>query len=498
MMNRRARRYQLQYQLLGMLVASVLTSTAQAHEQSAGGGGEKRWLAGDHHIHSRYSVGWDYADNPPSPIIGGDAIYPIAMNALMAKHYGLDWMVATDHGGPNHSKINLEHAYPELQRARELIPDVIQFFGMEFDTPGADHSSLIMPHSHDEAVHLHHLESRFNKREPWPVDKAWDTEARMIEALQAMQTLPEPPVVIAHHPSRSSQARGEYGLTSPAELRAWNDAAPDIAIGMEGAPGHQAIAQMRQGPAPTLYDKHFGDQRPRGAYRGFPTMGGFDQMTAIVGGFWDSMLGEGRRWWITANSDSHVHWSEGGADFWPGEYSKTYVLAEKTHDSILTAIRSGRVFVTTGDLVSEMWVVASAGKEHAGMGGTLTVAAGTDIKVSIRFLDPDKANFNGDNPTVKRVDLIAGEVSGNAPEATTDINPTTRVIARFTPRQWRVDGKYRVIEHTLSAVESPLYIRVRGTSTEELEPEPDGDREDAWRDLWFYANPIFVELGVAN
>ncbi|WP_353901506.1 hypothetical protein ABUL04_10295 [Micromonospora harpali] len=34
----------------------------------------------------------------------------------------------------------------------------------------------------------------------------------------------------------------------------------------------------------------------------------------------------GRRWWITAISDSHVHWTRGGSDFWPGEYSKTYVL----------------------------------------------------------------------------------------------------------------------------------------------------------------------------
>ena len=39
-------------------------------------------------------------------------------------------------------------------------------------------------------------------------------------------------------------------------------------------------------------------------------MGGFDQMTARLGGFWDSMLGEGRRWWVTANSDSHVNWGD--------------------------------------------------------------------------------------------------------------------------------------------------------------------------------------------
>jgi hypothetical protein len=36
------------------------------------------------------------------------------------------------------------------------------------------------------------------------------------------------------------------------------------------------------------------------------------------------------------------------------------------------------------------------------------------------------------------------------------------------------------------------YIRVRGTSGAELEPAPDPDGEDPWSDLWFYANPIFL------
>ena len=66
-------------------------------------------------------------------------------------------------------------------------------------------------------------------------------------------------------------------------------------------------------------------------------------MTARVGGFWDSMNSENRKWWITANSDSHVHHSEGGSDFWPGEYSKAYVWAEKTHDSIIDGVRNGRM-----------------------------------------------------------------------------------------------------------------------------------------------------------
>ena len=333
--------------ILGLTAVALVVWSRPTLEQEAPG---PRWLAGDHHIHSRYSVGWNREIDPPTPIIGGGAIYPIPMNAVMARYHGLSWMVATDHGGPNHSKVSLERTYPELMMSREVVPEVVQFFGMELDTPGADHSSLIVPHTHDEAQRLSDLESRFAKNEPWPPDSTWNTEARMVEALGVMRALPAPPVVIANHPSRSAPDVGVYGLDSPAEFRDWNDAAPDVAVGMAGAPGHQAAAMNPDGTNDST--------GTRGGYGRSPTLGGFDQLTARVGGFWDSMLGEGRRWWITANSDSHVNWREGGRDFWPGEYSKTYVWANKNHDSILAALRAGRVFVTTGDLISELYVTA--------------------------------------------------------------------------------------------------------------------------------------------
>ena len=76
-------------------------------------------------------------------------------------------------------------------------------------------------------------------------------------------------------------------------------------------------------------------------------------MTARVGGLWDSLLGEGRRWWITATSDSHVHWTRGGSDFWPGEYSKTYVHARQDYGDIMDGLRNGRIWVTTGDLITQ-------------------------------------------------------------------------------------------------------------------------------------------------
>jgi hypothetical protein len=464
---------------LALLLISVGFQVSLAAEQSA----QKQWLSGDHHIHSRYSVRWDMAAVPPVPKIGGDAIYPIPMNALMAKHFGLGWMVATDHGGRDHAKINLERAYPELVLSRTLVPGLVQFYGMELDAPAADHSSLIIPYGPGEAEHLHVLESRFDSKQLFPPDPSRNTEAKMIEALAFMQEMSPQPVVIGNHPSRSALALGVYGLHSPAEFREWNDTAPDVAVGMAGAPGHQAITLNADGSSRPY---------PRGGYRQFPTMGAFDQMTARVGGFWDSMLGEGRRWWITANSDSHIHYTEGGFDFWPGEYSKTYVFAEKNHDSILDGIRKGRVFVTTGDLISELNISASDGKSSAMIGEQLHAAKGADVDVTIKIRDPSTENHRGDNPLVNRVDLIIGKITGRVVDKSQDTNDSTVVIKRFTKKDWRRQGEILTMTHRLENVSSPMYLRVRGTSTEELEPEPDPLGENPWQDLWFYSNPIFI------
>lgn len=449
-----------------------------------------RWLAGDHHIHSRFSTGYDDKTVPPTPLVGEDASYPIPMNAVMARRFGLSWIVSTDHGGPNHSKINHDHAYPELVESRAAVPDLVQFYGMEFNSPGADHSSIIVPAGNDEAARLRTIESLFDSRELFPPDPSRNQEPRMLEALKALDAQSPKPIVIAHHPSRSATEVGAYGLTTPAELRNWNDTAPEVAIGMEGAPGHQAGAQARQRFAQSPPDRI----AHRGGYRRAPTMGGYDQMTAIVGGFWDAMLGEGRRWWITANSDSHVHWTDGGNDFWPGEYSKTFVYAAKNHGSILAGLRAGRIFVTTGDLVSALDVTARSGAGTASIGGELKLRRGGDARVTIRFLDPVGKNANGDTPTVSRVDLIRGTITGRDADRSADRNTTTRVEARFTSGQWQRRGDYIVIEHVLKNVAADSYFRIRGTNTTELEPAPDAPGESAWQDLWFYSNPVFLKV----
>ncbi len=449
----------------------------------------RRWLAGDHHVHSWFSGSWTpSADGkaPPTPVLGGDASNTIPTNARMALKHGLSWMVATDHGGQNHSKVSRDQAYPELLLSRRQNGKLIQFFGMELDTPGAEHSSVIVPRTAREREVLFGIESGYNRRERWPADPAWDSEARMVEALKHMRAITPAPVVIVNHPSRTATAVGAYGLVTPRELRNWNDAAPEVAVGMEGAPGHQASSFT---PGHAL-------KGARGAYQSSPTLGGFDQMTARVGGFWDSMLGEGRRWWVTSTSDSHRHYTDGGIDFWPGEYSKTYVKAAPDPADVLDGLRQGRVFVTLGDLVSELDVIVQSvdGRSRAEMGGEVTVTPGSDVVIVVRLRDPAGRNHGGRTPEVARVDLISGEITGPATDRGADINSSTRVVRRFTARDWVRDGEHISMAYTIRNVTGPMYVRVRGTNGLEPEPSPDTAAEDPWSDLWFYSNPIFIAV----
>lgn len=453
----------------------------------------RRWLAGDHHFHSWYSASWKPAadgKSAPTPVKAGDASNPITTNVRKAAGFGLSWMVSTDHGGPNHSQFNREQAYPEVLQARRENPKVLVFYGMELNTPAAEHSSIIIPHTPAERDALFGIEKGYDRAEPWPSDPTRNTEAHMIAALKHMDSLADPPLVIANHPARTAKGEGQYGLLSPHELRNWNDAAPQVAVGMEGAPGHQAEALQRDGSRKA--------DGARGGYdNGFPTMGGYDQMTARLGGFWDSMLGEGRRWWVTSTSDSHRHYTEGGHDFWPGEYSKTYVEAARTYADVLDGLRNGRVFTTLGDLVSELDVIVQTpdGRRRAEIGERLKVAKGSNVTVVIRLRDPAGANFGGQTPEVARVDMIRSEIGPRVADRTTDSNPRARVEKRFTPRDWVRDGERISIAWTIRNVTEPTYLRLRGTNrADELEPQPDPLGEDPWTDLWFYANPVFIDV----
>jgi hypothetical protein len=435
---------------------------------------DRQWLAGDHHVHSHYSG--RFIDGVYK--LGADGVYPLAKNAEMAGRFSLTWLVAIDHGGLNLSRQRFEQQYPELLESRIAVPEVIQFHGMELDTPGGDHSSLIMPLTPAEGETLRSLESRYAADEI--EDPARDTTAKMLEALIEMRAMSPRPLVFANHPSRSAKGVTDYHGHTPRELRSWNDTAPDVAVGMEGAPGHQGTS-LKPGVTPETL-------RKRGYYVHSPTMGGFDAMTATVGGVWDSLLGDGRKFWITATSDSHRNIADGGEDFWPGQYAKTYVLADKTPVDIMDGLRHGRIFVTIGDLISSLNIDVAG----AGIGETAMVKAGQTVTMTLSLRDPAGPNANGDRPDVKRIDLIMGDITGKA-AADADRNPTTRVVRRFINADWTHDGEIITLSYSFKATQDG-YLRLRGTSTDELEPQADPIGENPWPDLWFYSNPVFIDV----
>jgi hypothetical protein len=85
-------------------------------------------------------------------------------------------------------------------------------------------------------------------------------------------------------------------------------------------------------------------------------------------------------------------------------------------------------------------------------------------------------------------------MTGVLENANQGTNPSTRVARRFSESDWTRQGEFLTMTYRLGDVDRSFYLRVRGTNTEQLEPDPDPLGEDPWTDLWFYSNPIFVEV----
>ena len=160
----------------------------------------------------------------------------------------------------------------------------------------------------------------------------------------------------------------------------------------------------------------------------------------------------------------------------------------------MDGLRLGRIFAVAGDLVAELSIVAEAEGQTAESGGALKVRSGANVRLTVRFLDPTRANANGDDPRVARLDVIAGDVLGPATDRNADRNPTVRVVARYTSREWKATGDERTVTTVFPNVRQSFYARVRGTSGSELEPAMDPRGENPWTDLWMYSNPVFLTV----
>ena len=379
-----------------------------------------------------------------------------------------------------------------------------------------------------------------------PFTKFNSTHADMLTALDWLQeSYGLDSYAIVNHPSR-------LNLWRVGDFRAMNDAAPDACFGFEGLPGHQAsharggYGNLIQADGTTTTDPALADPIMTSHAR---TYGGADWMTAAVGGVWDALLGEGRNWWVFNNSDYHVldksHKDAAGNtvgleyfDFWPGQYAKTFTRVNGfTTEGIVNGMRSGNAFVVNGDLVNGLRFTVTDAKRTATMGGTLSTTAGKRLTVRIAVRSP-KTNENFDRVRLHHVDVIAGDVTGRIPAEVegapnpaydlSDTNPSARVVRTFSKTKWKVVGGWMTMSFKVKATKD-VYFRLRGTNLaqgatnqtdaqgnpliDELDyidypnPKtgglnPDGSPDlihgntpdNAWADLWFYANPVFVDV----
>ncbi len=373
-------------------------------------------------------------------------------------------------------------------------------------------------------------------------------------------------------------------------LRNFNNTAPEIAFGFESMPGHQA-------------------ESGRGSYGtsavGGGTYGGVGVYAATVGGVWDTLLGEGRAWWFFASSDYHNRGSfgpdqrESTADFFPGEYTRDYVMVRRGTDplaaeGIINGLRSGNSFVSNGNLVDKMSFVvcaynpvlpkaafksliekASANAVAKGgevridgcatMGEKLKVPAGTDLLVTVTVNNPKANNspYTFPNPSLKQIgivqalnapvldhlDLIGGNVTGLVDPASSNYNgvlgsvgatnASTAIQKVFNTSNWAAsaDGKTLTMSYRVPGAKVSQYFRLRGTNLPASTPYETDAKGNAlldyisnpadqaapgliactdaacpahmrtvagvkyssfdvaaWSDLWFFSNPVFVEV----
>ncbi|GGV72188.1 histidinol-phosphatase [Streptomyces griseoloalbus] len=512
----------------GLAAGTVLSAGAgaatPAHAAPAAGHGRRGkgflWLAGDHHIHTQYS---------------SDGKYRVVDQVRQGAKHGMDWLVITDHGSATHAKIGVEKVNPDIKEARAAYEDTLVFQGLEWNIPAAEHGTVFVHPGRNEVSVLKQFETDYDGGVKGASDSTPANEALAVAGLnflaeQVRRRKVGDALMLANHPARR-------GVDSPHEIRAWRDATgtnPQIAVGFEGAPGHQAAGlpkPLGMGRARGIYDNNpSANSFPGYPLESYRTWGGFDWMTATVGGLWDSLLAEGRPWWITANSDSHQVYADTAArgtdgdfatdgrysdpvyagqidinqgDYWPGQYSRTHVGADGfSYAAVMDGIRAGRIWVDHGQLISGLDVRVSGGSRWATLGGALHVRKGTKVTLTADVALAGGANWAGFVPKLARVDVIQGDMTGPVADKDTFTAPTAKVVRSYDID--RTAGTVRVT-FDLGRVDRPLYVRLRGTDGNRsavgamgAQVDPAGPAldvvgdADPWRDLWFYTNPVWV------
>jgi hypothetical protein len=513
-------------------LAPAATPAVAAADDRPLGGDDPRlaYLVGDHHIHSVYSH---------------DAKYTFSQLATAGAEYGLDWMVFNEHSNFGHASYGAAMEHAEILKARADNPRQLIFQGLEWYIPAAEHCTVFAAPGPHEVDLLTQFELAYDGKLLNYTDGAIGNpntarnEAHAVKAVkwladQRRSGFVDDVLVLANHPMR-------LGIDSPHEMRNWRDAAPEVMIGMEGAPGAQG-GGIPGWEGPDSQRGEYTNKPSANSWPGYPEnayvlYGGFDWMTATVGGMWDAMLAEGKPFTITTNSDVHRvvfdTWKNGdwlpgqnfdntghvpdpvntdtpqpGGDFWPGQFSRTHVgVTRYGYRAVMAGLRAGRVWLDHGHLLDGLDVRLRRHKDHrpgVTLGGRLRVRKGEKLTLSVTVTTASRPNSQGILPELAHVDVIRGAVRGPVADRDTWQAPDTRVVSTTDVSGRKGTYTLRV---PLAAGGESFYVRLRGSDGNRNGtgylgasvdphgpiPHPPGDG-DPWADTWFYSNPVFVEV----
>ena len=418
-----------------------------------------------------------------------------------------------------------DYSFADVVTARTNYPTKTIIQGFEWNVPGAKLNGAVVSQGHEHCLMgsiagefgaapnanaVAQFEYQFDMNDNdssadngmgWTKSvNANNSDAKMLEAAAWLQNnYPTTSWLVPAHPERKAAWNG-------ATFRMLNDIAPSVAFGFESMPGHQKSPNRGEYVSTSV---------------GGGTYGGCGIYAAKVGGLWDSLLGEGRQYWLFANSESQ---DVSTNDFYPGEYQKTYTCVTNGRDpqAIVNGLRSGNSFVVQGDLIDALdFKVAGAS-----MGSTV-LSRSNVVTVSIRVHDPVGANkgpAEHNTPSLDHLDVIAGRYGcafpSNDASYNSESNLTTRVVARFGSAGTVTDSKglssiwwtdlgdgWKQMSLDFDTRGFRTYFRLRGSNLGlNVNGQTDGvgnplldipgsnNITNAFDDLWFYSNPIFVTL----
>ncbi|WP_436715014.1 CehA/McbA family metallohydrolase [Roseiconus lacunae] len=380
--------------------------------------GKGHWLKVDTHAHTTFS----------------DGKFPIIAVVESARNHGCDVIAITDHASHDLGAAT-EQYFAQIRAAQKQFPEIEIIPGLEWNVPpydGDEHVTVLTNPGND--AWLRQFKEDFDGYENTEVPPA-------LEALRWVdKTADGEAVLLLNHPSRKRVDPKSIVV----DMVNWQSDSQSF-IGFAGAPGHQNKAEV-------------------GSYLGkLTTIDRWDPATERIGGGWDQLLGSGHRIFAAlAPSDFH---SPAYGDYWPGEFSETWVYSpDRSAGGTLQALKAGSFFANHGGIAQHVVLsVECQGLERPVQPGETLIAAGKPVDVLLEMQIPE-LDLQGNANSIDEIELIA-IVDGDA-----------SIIAKSTPK-----GTQTPLLQNFQVPSAGVVFRARGRRV-----VTDGP------DLMFYTNPVWV------